>query len=62
MTFNGANSLVSKFCDLGLLEEITGGARRRRFVEPTSANRARADGRLHHECPSAAEEGIFLTL
>lgn len=32
VTFNGANSLVSKFCDLGLLEEITGGARRRRFA------------------------------
>jgi Fic family protein len=32
VTFNGANALVSKFCDLGLLEETTGGARRRRFA------------------------------
>jgi len=32
LTFNGANTLVSKFCDLGLLTETTGGARRRRFA------------------------------
>lgn len=32
VTFNGANTMVSKFCDLGLLEETTGGARRRRFA------------------------------
>jgi Fic family protein len=32
VTFNAANSLVGKFCDLGLLRETTGGARRRRFA------------------------------
>lgn len=32
VTFNGANTLVKKLCDLGLLRETTGGARRRRFV------------------------------
>jgi len=32
VTFNGANALVSKFCDLGLLTETTGGARSRRFA------------------------------
>jgi Fic family protein len=32
VTFNAANTLVSKFRDLGLLEETTGGARRRRFA------------------------------
>ena len=32
VTFNAANSLVAKFCDLGLLRETTGGARRRRFA------------------------------
>ncbi len=32
ITFNGANALVSKFCDLGLLRETTGGARSRRFA------------------------------
>lgn len=32
VTFNGANALVSKFCDLGLLRETTGGARSRRFA------------------------------
>ncbi|MGO8685022.1 MAG: Fic family protein [Thermoleophilia bacterium] len=32
VTFNGANALVGKFCDLGLLRETTGGARRRRFA------------------------------
>jgi Fic family protein len=32
LTFNGANTLVSKFCDLGLLTETTRGARRRRFA------------------------------
>ena len=32
LTFNGANILVSKFGDLGLLREMTGGTRRRRFA------------------------------
>ena len=32
VTFNAANTLVGKFCDLGLLREPTGGARRRRFA------------------------------
>jgi len=32
VTFNAANTLVGKFCDLGLLKETTGGARRRRFA------------------------------
>jgi DNA-binding MarR family transcriptional regulator len=32
VTFNGANTMVSKFCGLGLLEETTGGAGRRRFA------------------------------
>jgi len=32
VTFNAANTLVGKFCDLGLLRETTGGARRRRFA------------------------------
>lgn len=32
VTFNGANMLVSKFCELGLLRETTGGTRRRRFA------------------------------
>src|SRR5665647_1566530 len=32
VTFNAANTLVGKFCDLGLLIETTGGARRRRFA------------------------------
>jgi Fic family protein len=32
VTFNGANALVGNFCDLGLLRETTGGARRRRFA------------------------------
>ena len=32
VTFNGANMLVSRFVDLGLLVETTGGARRRRFA------------------------------
>ena len=32
VTFNAANTLVGKFCDLGLLSETTGGARRRRFA------------------------------
>ena len=32
VSFNAANTLVSRFCDLGLLLETTGGARRRRFA------------------------------
>jgi len=32
VTFNAANTLVGKFCDLGLLLETTGGARSRRFA------------------------------
>ena len=32
VTFNAANTLVGKFCDLGLLIETTGGARSRRFA------------------------------
>jgi len=32
VTFNAANTLVRKFCDLGLLRETTGGARSRRFA------------------------------
>jgi Fic family protein len=32
VTFNGANALMGKFCDLGLLRETTGGARSRRFA------------------------------
>ena len=32
VTFNAANTLVGKFCDLGLLIVTTGGARRRRFA------------------------------
>jgi hypothetical protein len=32
VTFSAANSLVAKFCDLGILRETTGGARRRRFA------------------------------
>lgn len=32
VTYNGANTLISRFCQLGLLRETTGGARRRRFA------------------------------
>jgi Fic family protein len=32
VTFNAANSLMARFCDLGLLRETTGGVRRRRFA------------------------------
>lgn len=32
VSFNAANTLMSRFCDLGLLLETTGGARRRRFA------------------------------
>lgn len=32
ITFNAANSLISKLCGLGILRETTGGARRRRFA------------------------------
>lgn len=32
ITFNGANQMVGKFCDMGLLREITGAARGRRYA------------------------------
>jgi hypothetical protein len=39
ITFNAAKSLVAELCDLGLLREATGGARRRPFAYERSTAR-----------------------
>jgi len=59
VTFNGANALVSKFCELGLLRETTGGARRRRFAyDPyISLLRAGTERPATYGAPSEVRDG-----
>jgi Fic family protein len=59
VTFNGANALVSKFYELGLLRETTGGARRRRFAyDPyISLLRAGTERPATYGAPSEVRDG-----